>query len=503
MNRGVKMRCFTAILTALVGVSACGGSASEATTETTPSAPVRATPETRPELFAGTLPESRDVAPRRGASPSAPSTPGSDDADDDVLTNPSTARAPEPTAPVEPEFTPEPPQDAQAVWGTPDSESGAALPERRPMSGAARSAYREGLAAAAAGNNATAQQAFERALSADAAAYKAAYNLGVIADRSGQDGRAMDYYRQALRIQPDYERAAEGIVAIFLRRNSATEALGFVEPLARQWVRNLAIQALYAEVLVEVDRLDDAVNAARAALRRDERFVPALLAIVKANLKRNRTELAESILDRALAVDPNNAEAHFLKGKSFQAVGRLGEALTEFRRAVELRPDYAEARVALGIQFLAAGNYAEAVDQFERTAALLPGAAQVHLNLGDAYRATSQWTKAKASFDRSIQLQERLPQAHFNLALMYMAAGDQFPGMDKLASLQRSVQEFNLYRDQMGPQIPRGDASQTYLEELARQIDREQKRIERDRARAQRDAERAARGQAAPAAPTP
>jgi tetratricopeptide (TPR) repeat protein len=363
------------------------------------------------------------------------------------------------------------------------------------MNASARSSYRDGLAAASSGNDAAARQAFEAALSADPSAFKAAYNLGVIADRAGNENRALEYYRQALRLQADYERAAEGITTIYVRRGAVADALAFIEPLARQWVRNLALQALYAEMLVASDRNDDAVTAARSALRRDERFVPAMIAIVKASLKRQppRTELAASVLDQALAIDANHAEAHFLKGRMLQTESRLGEALAEYRRAVDLRPDFAEARVALGLQFIASGNYAEAEQAFEIAARLLPGSVEVALNLADAYRASKQWTKAKAAFDRAISMRERLPQAHFNLGLMYMAAGDQFPGMDKLTALQRATQEMNLYRDQMGPTMPRTDPSTDVLADLAKQIEREQKRLEREKVRLEREAAKKAR----------
>ena len=194
-------------------------------------------------------------------------------------------------------------------WGSPDADTGTPLPARRAMGAAARAAYRNGLAASASGNDAAARQAFEAALSADPGAFKAAYNLGVIADRAGNENRALEYYRQSLRLQADYERAAEGIMAIYVRRGAVPDALAFIEPLARQWGRNIALQALYAEILVASERHDDAITAARAALRRDERFVPAMIAIVKASLKRQppRTELAESVLDQALAIDDNNA----------------------------------------------------------------------------------------------------------------------------------------------------------------------------------------------------
>jgi tetratricopeptide (TPR) repeat protein len=388
----------------------------------------------------------------------------------------------------------ETPPEAGSGWESPLAEQGRPLPPRRPMTGSARSAYDRALDAAGAGNIAEAKRYFEEALSDDRNAFDAAYNLGVLADREGNEGRALEYYRRALSIQPDYERAADGIVAIHIRRGNVNDALSFIEPLASQWERNLHLQAIHAETLVEANRLDDAMRVARQALRRDERFVPAMIAIVKASLKQNRTELAEGIIDQALEVDANNAEIHYLRARMLLAqTGRLRDALSELRRAVELRPDFFEARTLLGIQLLTGANYTEALQQLQTAAALAPTSVAAQLNLADAYRASRQWQQAKATFDRALQMESNLPQARFNMGLMYMTAGADFPGLDQLAALRRAVDEFTAYRNMMGPRIPRDDPSAGYLEDLNRQIQREQTRLEREATARQREAERAAR----------
>lgn len=378
-------------------------------------------------------------------------------------------------------------------WGATRAEQ-CRQPERRDMSASARRQFDAGVRAARSGNSAQARQAFQAALSADGNAYKAAYNLGVLADRDGNENQAIEFYRRALRIQQDYEAAAKGMVTIFLRRGSAPDALAFVQPLAQQNPRNLHLQALYAEVLVRAERYDDAWNAARAALRCDERFVPALTALVKASLKQGRRELAESILAQALQVQDNNAELHYIQGTLYsEDEARFRDALREFTRAVQLRPDYAEARMSLGIAQLAGGNYQQALQNFQAAARLAPTLVAVHLNLGDAYRATKQWQQAKASFEKALQMDSNLAQAHFNLGLMYMAAGADFPGLDELQALQKAKEEFTRYRDQMGSRLPRDDISEQYLTDLNRQIERTQRRLERERAAAQQEAERGAR----------
>lgn len=385
-------------------------------------------------------------------------------------------------------------------WGAPDAESGRPLPPRRPMSSSARSPYEDAVRAAESGNDEQAKTLFERALSADSNNYKAAYNLGVLADRAGRENDALQFYRRALRVQADYERAAEGIVRIHLRRGNASEALSFIEPLARRWERNLHLQALYSNVLIENTRLEDAVEAARSALRRDERFVPAMTSIVKASLKQGRRELARDVLDQALAVTDADAELHYLNGVMLRDEdGRMREAMAAFTKAVERRPDYVEARMALGIQLLGGANYDQALQHFERVAALAPSLAAAHLNLGDAYRATKQWQRAKQSFDRALRIESQLPEAHFNMGLMYMAAGGDFPGLDIVAAIQKAIDELRLYREQMGARLPRTDPSEGYLADLDRMMEREKRRIEREETRRRRDAERAARQAEQPA----
>src|SRR5690606_23857640 len=232
------------------------------------------------------------------------------------------------------------------------------------------------------------------------------------------------------------------IARIHIRRGNAAEAVSFVRPLAERWTRNLAVQAVYGDVLVAANRPEEAVQAARVALRRDERFVPAMIVMVKANLRLGRNELAQSILEQAIQTSDAHAELHYLRGRMQQEEGQLAPALQSYRRAIELEPGYTEARMALGFQQLASGNYAEALSQFRTAANLAPTLLSVRLALGDALRASKQWREAKAEFDRVQQLDPQNAQVHFNLGVMYREAGEAFGGMSNLEAYRVAVTEF-------------------------------------------------------------
>ncbi len=373
---------------------------------------------------------------------------------------------------------------AASPWGQSDADTGPPLPPRHAMSGSAASSFQQGMDSASRGDTSGAQSAFQAALSADSSAFRAAYNLGVLADRAGNDDQALTYYRQALRIQPDYELAVQGIVTIMIRRGDTAGAVSFVQPIATQYVRNLAVTAIYGEALVEAHREQDAITAARGALRRDERSVPAMIVLIKANMSLGRTELANSILDQAMAIDANNAELHYLNGVRLQENNQLAQALAEYRAAVRLRPDYVDAHMRLGLQLLAGANYAEAVTEFEAASRLVPDQFEVHLNLGDAYRSTKQYDLAKQQFDQVLAMRPSNAQVHYDLGLMYMTQYASLTGQEQIDMMQRAQNEFAAYRAAIGSQLPAGDASQGYSDTITRQIGLAQKALARAAARA-------------------
>jgi tetratricopeptide (TPR) repeat protein len=377
---------------------------------------------------------------------------------------------------------------AASPWGSPEAEKGTPLPPRKPMSSEARSRYDDGMRAAKSGDLAGAKAALEAAVNADENAFEALHALGVVNDRMGQEAQAIDYYRRALRVQADYEESAKGVAAIYVRQGQSDRALGFMQPLAQQWERNLLLQAYYADLLVQLNRPDEAIKVARRALSRDERFVPAMMSLVRANLKTGKVELADSILEQALAINDKNAQLHFFKGKRLLEDGKGGEALNEFRRAVELDPDFAEARMELGLRLLAGANYDEALAQLQAVEKLTPRLVEVQLALGDAYRSKRQWEAAKTAFDKALRMRTDLPQAHYNLALMYMTAQAEYPGMDTLTALGKAKEEFANYRTKMGSRLTRDDPSVAYLDDIEKSIAREQKRIEREKKAAERGA---------------
>ncbi len=375
-------------------------------------------------------------------------------------------------------------------------------PPRAPLAPAARASFEAGLAAARQGDLARARTELEAALRVDPRSADATYNLGVVADRGGDDASALEHYRRALALVADHEGAALGTVRIHLRRGSPQVALSFIESLARANERNAYLQALLAETLVAAGRFGDAWAAARRALSCDERYVPALVALVRASRAQGRSELADAILTQALEIADRSPELHYLRGIELRArPGFLREALVELRRAIELRPDYAEARLALGRELLAGGSYAEAVMHLEAAHRLVPGSIDIRLALADAYRAGRRWAEALTQFQEVLRQQPTLVEARYDLALMYQAAGTQLQGVSETDALRRAIEEMEAYvraaTTQRAPANHAGDSAAQYLQVWRRQLER----LERRRTAEAQEPTAPAAAPAAPAAP--
>jgi TolB-like protein/DNA-binding winged helix-turn-helix (wHTH) protein/Flp pilus assembly protein TadD len=118
---------------------------------------------------------------------------------------------------------------------------------------------------------------------------------------------------------------------------------------------------------------------------------------------------AERDFGRALAIDPNNVDAHFFHGMLFMALGRFEESIAHMRRAEQLDPLSATVQSALGRILYRARRFEEAIAPLNQANALDPVGRGAYGRLADVYEALGRYDDALAMLDQAAKANQ--PQA--------------------------------------------------------------------------------------------
>lgn len=134
--------------------------------------------------------------------------------------------------------------------------------------------------------------------------------------------------------------------------------------------------------------------------------LPAIRFLLGAAYERTgRHTEAEAAFREALRLDANFHAALNYLGYMWAEAGRnLGEAKTLLERAVALEPDNGSYVDSLGWAHFQAGELDPARVYLERAARLTPDDSTVHEHLGDIYRALGRADQARSQYERSLAL---------------------------------------------------------------------------------------------------
>jgi predicted O-linked N-acetylglucosamine transferase (SPINDLY family) len=151
-----------------------------------------------------------------------------------------------------------------------------------------------------------------------------------------------------------------------------------------------------------------------AIVQRDPKHFDALHMSGVIAYQNGDSQLAISLISRALAVNPWSAAAHSNKGAALRAQERHAEALASFDRAIGLSPGHAMAHMNRGLALLDLRRYEEALASSLQAVSLKADYVEAHLNCGVAYEALRQFELALETAERSLTLDPALAKGWNN-----------------------------------------------------------------------------------------
>ena len=227
--------------------------------------------------------------------------------------------------------------------------------------------------------------------------YEEGYKLGVLATEMlptdaeaffqvaanavelGRIDEAIEYYRHALQIEPNYARAHCGLaIALELQGNPPANR-GGSDVVSDHYARALEIEPDYPEAhrslagrLASQGRLEEAISHYHQAIRIEPDLIQAHCGLGIALHLQGKLDEAIGHYRTALRIDPEHAEAHSSLACALAEQGKLDEAIGHYRRALKIKPGDAQVHHRLGRTLVMAGQFDSALEHFHRAARLKP-----------------------------------------------------------------------------------------------------------------------------------
>ena len=142
---------------------------------------------------------------------------------------------------------------------------------------------------------------------------------------------------------------------------------------------------------------------------------------------------AEELASRAIAVDANNPLGHLAKGAVLRVERRFDDAIAEFERALALDPNLAEAYGSLGFIYSDIVQLEKAIEFFDKAIRLSPQTQELAIwyhGKGVAYFGLQQYDQAIEWARRTIAINPNFAAPHFILAASLALTGHEAEARD-------------------------------------------------------------------------
>jgi tetratricopeptide (TPR) repeat protein len=185
-------------------------------------------------------------------------------------------------------------------------------------------------------------------------------------------------------------------------------------------------EALYflGVILIQTGRLEGGIELIDRALTIRPDYAEALLNRGGALRELKRLDEALASYDRALAIRPDYAEALYNRGAALQKLRRFDEALASYDRALAIRPDYADALCGRGGALRDLRRFDEALASYDRALAIRPDYAEALCGRGGALRELKRLGEEVASYDRALAIRPDYAEALFARGSASLQLGD-------------------------------------------------------------------------------
>ena len=231
-----------------------------------------------------------------------------------------------------------------------------------------------------------AEAAFERAIQLNNVElnYLAYYGKGLALRYQGKDELALTSLERGITSNSEFAPAFQDKSVVLSNLSRFDEALVAINSAITLEPKNANHYLQQAVILSNSKRLEEAIVAYNRAIEISPR---AAFYNNRANLYKEQGEVQLALADyqKALEINPNNANAYNNRANLYQQQGEMELALADYQKALEINPNYANAYGGRGLLYQQMGNQPAAIADLKKAQQLFiqqnnPAGAEVMAN---------------------------------------------------------------------------------------------------------------------------
>ena len=150
-------------------------------------------------------------------------------------------------------------------------------------------------------------------------------------------------------------------------------------------------------------------------------------------VKNNKLDKALADYNKAIELDPNNAEAYISRGIAWVSTHRLNNALADFSKAIELDPKNVAAYTGRGAVRQGKRELDKALADYNKAIELDPNNALAYMSRSAMWRDRGEFDKAIVDSNKALELDSENVGIYINRALMRASKGE----------LEKALEDYN------------------------------------------------------------
>ena len=239
-----------------------------------------------------------------------------------------------------------------------------------------------------------------------------ALQQGVDAHKAGQLHKAHRLYAAILKVQPKHPDANHNTGLLTVGDGKIELALPFFKTALEANPSNTQFWYSHIVALIKLERLVDAKSVLDQAKSKG---------IKGADFDQLEQKLNDT--NKALAIKPDDADAHYNIGTVLQKQNKLEEAIEAYSKALAIKPDDADTHYNIGIVFHGLNKLEEAIEAYNKALAIKPDYAAAYYNMGIVFQKQIKLEEAIEAYNKAIAIKPDHADAYYNMGTAHKDQG--------------------------------------------------------------------------------